>query len=142
MLFNTVLDGIETILKADADTKDVIKLYRQYILEHGIRSTPFCLLGARVRAIPEIYDVDGSLQTWDGDVSIMLLGQSYEVPSRHQEMIDILDKLQSDAYAALAADTTLSGSIVESRIDEIKNTGLIFDMYFGFEIKLSIRKKE
>jgi len=142
MLFNEILDGIETILKANVATKDIIKEYRQYIFEPGIRATPFCLLGARVRAVPEIYDVDGGLQTWDGDISIMLLGQSYEVPSQHQAMIDMLDKLQSDAYAALAADKTLNGSVIESRIDEVKNIGLIFNMYYGFEIKLSIRKKE
>ena len=138
MLFGDVLEGIETILKADANTKDVIKQYRKYIFERGIRATPFCLLGARVRAIPEIYDVDGGLQTWDGDVSIMLLGQSYEVPSRYQAMIDILDKLQSDAYAALAADTTLGGVLIKSKIDEIINVRI--DEYFGFEIKLSIQK--
>jgi hypothetical protein len=141
MLFNEVLDGIETILKADADTKDVIKEYRQYIVEQGIRATPFCLLGVRVKAIPEIYDIDGKLQTWDGDVSIMLLGQSYDVPSRHQAMIDTLDKLQSDVYNALITDTTLNNSVIESKIDEVKSTGFVFDIYFGFEIKLSIRKK-
>lgn len=139
MLFGDVLEAIETILKADADTKDVIKQYRKYIFERGIIATPFCLLGARVRAIPEIYDVDDGLQTWDGDVSIMLLGQSYEVPSRHQAMIDKLDKLQSDAYAALAADTTLGGVLIKSKIDEIINVRI--DEYFGFEIKLSIQKE-
>jgi len=139
MLFGDVLEAIETILKADADTKDIIKLYRQYIFERGIRATPFCLLGARVRAIPEIHDVDDGLQTWDGDISIMLLGQSYEAPSRHQAMIDILDKLQSDAYAALAADTTLGGVLIKSKIDEIVNAKI--DEYFGFEIRLSIQKE-
>lgn len=140
MRFNGVLDGIETILEADADTKDIIKQYRQYVFEKGIRATPFCLLGARVRAVPEISDVDDGLQTWDGDVSIMLLGQSYEVPSRYREMIDTLDKLQSDAFAALNKDETLSGSVIESRIDEIRNVRI--DEYFGFEIMISIRKNE
>jgi len=140
MKFNEVLDGIETILKANVATKDIIKEYRQYKYESGMRATPFCVSGMPVEAAPGTSDVDDGVQIWDGDVTILLLGQAYDVPSRHEAMRGILDKLQSDACKALNADKTLSGSVIESRLDKVRS--LRIDEYFGFMIKISILKKE
>lgn len=140
MLFNEILDGIETILKADANTKNIIKEYRQYKYEQGMRATPFCISGIPVEAAPETSDVDGGVQIWDGDVTILLLGQAYDVPSRQALMRTTLDKLQSDAFKALNADKTLSGSVIESRLDKVRSVRI--DEYFGFMIKISILKKE
>jgi hypothetical protein len=147
MLFNPILAGIKHILENDADTKDVIKGYYEYILITGIRAVPFCLLGSSVRAGTSeeksyLGDVSGiPSRTWGGEVSIMLLGRAYEnVPSRYTAMSDIVDKLQSDAYDALKKDDTLHGTALKSRVDEVRN--VIVDEYFGFEIVISIQKIE
>ena len=132
MKFTSILDGIETILKADNDTKDVIKCYRRYIFESGIRATPFCFI-RKVRVTFRERNAKGTI--WDGEVFIDFLGQAYEIQSRYLEMMDKLDKLQDDAYDAFIANPRLTDSVRTSKVSVSEN--IVIDEYFGFEIKIA-----
>lgn len=132
MRFKNILDGIETILKADADTKDVIKEYRRYKVEHGIRATPFCFI-RKVRIVYRERNSKGII--WDGEIFVDLLGQAYEVQSRYLEMMNKLDKLQDDAYDAFTANPRLTDSVRISKVSQSEN--IVMDEYFGFEIVLA-----
>ena len=132
MKFKSVLDGIEAILKADADTKDVIKEYRRYIYESGIRATPFCFI-RKVRLIYRERNAKGTV--WDGEVFVDFLGQAYEIQSRYLEMTETLDKLQDDAYDALIANPQLTASVRTSHVSVAENVG--DNEYFGFELKIT-----
>ena len=132
MKFAPILDGIEAILKADVDTKDVIKEYRRYKLEHGIRATPFCFI-RKVRTVYRERNSKGII--WDGEIFVDFLGQAYEIQSRYLEMVDKLDKLQDDAYDAFIANPRLTDSVRISKVSVSENINI--DEYFGFEIKLA-----
>ena len=132
MKFAPILDGIEAILKADVDTKDVIKEYRRYKLEHGIRATPFCFI-RKVRTVYRERNSKGII--WDGEIFVDFLGQAYEIQSRYLEMVDKLDKLQDDAYDAFIANPRLTSSVRTSKVSVSEN--IVIDEYFGFEIKLA-----
>ena len=132
MKFKTILDGIEAILKADNDTKDIIKEYRRYKLEHGIRATPFCFI-RKVRTVYRERNAKGII--WDGEIFVDFLGQAYEIQSRYLEMVDKLDKLQDDAYDAFVSNSRLTNSVRTSKVSVSENINI--DEYFGFEIKLA-----
>jgi len=132
MKFASILTGIETILKADVDTKDVIKEYRRYVFERGIRATPFCF----IRKVRTVYRERNSKGTvWDGEIFVDFLGQAYEIQSRHLEMVDVLDKLQDDAYDAFIANPRLADSVRTSKVGVSEN--IVIDEYFGFELKIA-----
>ena len=132
MKFKSVLDGIEAILKADADTKDVIEEYRRYVYESGIRATPFCFI-RKVRLTYRERNAKGAV--WNGEVFVDFLGQSYEIQSRHLEMVEILDKLQDDAYDAFIANPRLTNSVRTSQVSVAESIDIV--EYFGFEIKIA-----
>ena len=132
MKFKTILDAIEAILKADADTKDVIKEYRRYIYEGGIRATPFCFI-RKVRVTFRERNSKGKI--WDGEIFVDFLGQSYEIQSKHLEMMNKLDKLQDDAYDAFTANPQLTASVRTSHVSVAENVGN--NEYFGFELKIA-----
>ncbi len=132
MKFKPVLDGIETILKADADTKDVIKEYRRYVYESGIRATPFCFI-RKVRLTYRERNAKGTV--WNGEVFVDFLGQAYEIQSQYLEMVKKLDKLQDDAYDAFMANPQLTASVRTSHISIAESVGN--SEYFGFEVKVA-----
>lgn len=132
MKFKQILDAIEAILKADVDTKDIIKEYRRYKVEHGIRATPFCFI-RKVRTTYRERNAKGTI--WDGEVFIDFLGQAYEIQSRYLEMMDKLDKLQDDAYDAFIANPRLTDSVRTSKVSVSEN--IVIGEYFGFEIKIA-----
>jgi len=145
MKFASILTGIETILKADVNTKDIIKLYRRDMPEMGIRATPFCVLGITEDiGIAKVFlgdTADSHPRVWDGDIGILLLGRAYDVPSRHTEMAETLDTLQHDTFVALNKDLTLSGSVLNSRVDRIKKVRYS-EEYFGYAVTISIMQNE
>ena len=132
MKFTSILDGIEAILKADGDTGPVIKEYRRYIFERGIRATPFCFL-RKVRVVYRERNSKGII--WDGEIFIDFLGQAYEIPSRYIEMMNKLDKLQDDAYDAFIANPRMNGAVRTSKVSVSEN--IVINEYFGFEIKIA-----
>jgi len=141
MKFIPIFAGIQTILSADADTKDIIKLYRKYTFEPGINKTPFCLF-AKGLTVGAFKGIGTTKQLWDGEVTVMFLGESYENLTRHDAVATVLDALQHNAYQALAGDVTLSGSVKTSKIDKIESVALrnyqgTFE-YFGHQMKLSV----
>lgn len=132
MKFKSILDAIEAILKADSDTAPVIKEYRRYVYESGIRAVPFCYI-RKVRLTYRERNTKGMV--WSGEVFIDFLGQSYEIQSRYLKMTEILDKLQDDAYDAFAANPQLTASVRTSHVSVAENVGN--NEYFGFELKLA-----
>ena len=138
VLFDTILDAIQTILEADADTKDVIKLYRKYdIVEKGITKTPVCVIGPVLNAEISVMDI-GTLHNFDLPIAIQLLDRTYIIPARHQAIMDVLDVLQQDVCEAMTANRTLSSTVLDSRV-----VGLHYirpsDEYVGFEVRLTVR---
>jgi len=141
MKFIPIFAGIQTILSTDADTKDIIKAYRKLTFEQGINKTPFCFF-ANGLTIGAFKGIGTTKQLWDGEVTVMFLGESYENLTRHDAVATVLDTLQHNAYQALAADATLSGSVKTSKIDEIKSAALrnyqgTYE-YFGYQMKISV----
>ena len=132
MKFTAILDGIETILKADGDTAPVIKEYRRFIFESGIRATPFSFI-RKVRVVYRERNAKGII--WDGEIFVDFLGQGYDIQSRHLEMMNKLDKLQDDAYDAFIANPRLTDSVRTSKVSVSEN--IVIDEYFGFEIKIA-----
>ena len=132
MKFKQILDAIEAILKVDNDTKDVIKGYRRYVFERGIRATPFCFF-RKVRVVFRERNSTGTI--WDGEIFVDFLGQAYEIQSRYLEMVNKLDKLQDDAYDAFIANPRMNGAVRTSKVSVSEN--IVIDEYFGFEIKIA-----
>jgi len=138
VLLDTILDGIKTILEADADTKDVIKLYRKYdIVEKGITKTPVCVIGPVLNAEISVKDI-GTLHNFDLPIGIQLLDRSYTIPARHQAIISVLDVLQQDVCEAITAAPTLSSTVLECSIDGLRYIRPS-DEYVGFEVTLAVR---
>jgi len=134
MKFKPILDGIETILKADDETKHVIKEYRRFIFEPGIRATPFCLLGRIARSNYQGRTTLGVI--WDGEITVTFLGRAYDVPNQKRvEVLEMLDTLQDNAYDVFIAQPKLNGSVRTSHVSEKRP--IVINEYFGFEIILS-----
>lgn len=142
MLFDPILDGIKVILEADANTKDVIKLYRKYDrVEQGIYNVPFCMLGADLDVSIEAVGLS-NLHIYEGPITILLLGRSYDTPEQHQTMIDVLDLLQSNVYKALNAkeNRKLNNTVIGSLVSRIRYVR-ISEEYFGFEFTVTVKTK-
>lgn len=138
VLLDGILDGIKTILAADADTKNVIKLYRKYdIVEKGITKTPVCVIGPVLNAGISIQDI-GTLHNYDVPISIQLLDRAYQIPARHQAIMDVLDVLQQDVCEAIAAAPTLSSTVLEGSVAGLRYVRPT-DEYVGFEVTLAVR---
>lgn len=138
MLFDEILEGIKTVLEADTDTKDVIKLYRKYdIVEKGVHTTPLCVIGPRLDAT-NLANYIGNFYHFDLVVGVQLLDRTYNIPARHQNIIDVLDKLQADTCDAITSDHTLSGTVLDSHIG-----GLTYirptEEYVGFQVDVQIK---
>lgn len=138
VLLDGILNGIQAILEADIDVKDVIKLYRKYdIVEKGITKTPVCVIGPVLNADISIQDI-GTLHNFDLPISIQLLDRAYQIPARHQAIMTVLDPLQQDVCEAITAAPSLSSTVLECSV-----VGLRYvrpsDEYVGFEVTLSVR---
>ncbi|RLG34233.1 hypothetical protein DRN97_03030 [Methanosarcinales archaeon] len=143
-MIKSILDGIKHILQNDADTKDVIKSYYYHLPVSGARD-PCCILGYNIsfNIDKERSYLNSSIpgRFWSASVSILLLGRVYErTPSRFEAMIEILDKLQGDAYEALTNDKTLNGTVLKSQPVSIHN--IFLDEYYGYEISIEITKSD
>ena len=138
VLFDGILDGIKTILEADVDTKDVIKLYRKYdIVEKGITKTPVCVIGPTLNADIDVMDI-GTLHNFNLPIAIQLLDRTYIIPARHQAIMDVLDALQQDVCEAITAAPTLSSTVLDSRVAGLRYIRPT-EEYVGFEITLAVR---
>lgn len=138
VLLDGILDGIQTVLAADADTKDVIKLYRKYdIVEKGVTKTPLCVIGPVLNADIGIQDI-GTLHNYDLPISIQLLDRAYQIPARHQAIMTVLDALQQNVCEAIAAAPSLSSTVLDCSV-----AGLAYirpsDEYVGFQVTLAVR---
>lgn len=138
MLFDTILEGIKTILQNDADTKDVIKLYRKYdIMEQGIANTPFAILGPILNA-DVAAEYIGSLHRFEVPIAIQLLSKTYNTPARHQAVMDVLDKLQHDVCDAINSNPKLSNTVLDSSIAGLRYIRPT-EEYVGYEIEIKIK---
>lgn len=141
MEFDTILEGIKSILETDNRTKDKIKLYRRHdIVERGIYAVPFCVLGYKLRlSIAESYLQNAHI--YEGPIVILLLGRSYDTSAQHDAMFCELDNLQNAVYAVLNAteNRKLNNTVLQSLITEIEDIRI--DEYFGFSVSLEIKTK-
>ena len=138
VLLDGILNGIQAVLEADIDVKDVIKLYRKYdIVEKGITKTPVCVIGPVLNADIGVQDI-GTLHNYDLPIHIQVLDRAYQIPARHQAIMDVLDTLQQNVCEALGADPSLSSTVLECTV-----VGLSYirpsDEYVGFQVTLSVR---
>lgn len=138
MLFDEILEGIKTVLEADADTKEVIQTYRKYhIVEQGVAKLPLCVIGP-------ILDADmaaeyiGSLHRFEVPIAIRLLGRSYNTLARYQDLINIIDPLQENVCKAIVANPKLNDTVLDSHI-----AGITFiqptEEYSGFSVNVSVK---
>ena len=138
MLFDEILEGIKAVLEADADTKDVIKLYRKYdITEQGISNTPFCIIGPVLDA-DILAEYIGGLHHFNLPISIQLLDRSYNTPARHQATMDVLDKLQHDVCDAINSAPKLSATVLDSNITGLRRIRPT-EEYVGFEVIVTVK---
>lgn len=143
VLLDSILDGIKTILEANDNTKDVIKLYRTYdIAEQGISKTPFCIIGPVLNA-DILAEYVGSMHHFSLPVAIQLLDRAYPLPSRHQAIMDVLDKLQHDVCDALNSNPKLkedggSDIVLDSCISGLRYVRPS-DEYVGFEVTITAK---
>jgi hypothetical protein len=143
MKFVPILDGIEYVLQHDADTKDVIKDYKRFMLEEGVSSAniPFCFI-PRVAAPLKVSGLGpGYSRIRAPHIYVMLLGQAYSVPARHAAMIGTLDTLQHNADDAFAQNRTLNNSVLDCKVATISSVADILGTYFGFMLDLEIIAK-
>ena len=138
VLLDGILEGIKAVLEADVDTKDVIKLYRKYdIAEQGISKVPFCIIGPALNA-DSLAEYVGSYHHFNLPVIIQLLNRAYDLPARHQAVMDVLDVLQQDVCEAIVGDATLSDTVLDSSIAGIRYVRPT-DEYVGFEITVAAK---
>lgn len=138
MLFDEILEGIKTVLEADADTKDVIKLYRKFdVTEQGISNIPFAIIGPILNA-DVAAEYIGSLHRFEVPIAIQLLSKSYNTPARHQAAMDILDKLQHDVCDAINSNPKLSNTVLDSSIAGLRYIRPT-EEYVGYEIEIKIK---
>ena len=138
VLLDGILEGIKTILENNVDTKDVIKVYRKYdIVEKATVKTPLCVIGPVLNAEISIQDI-GTLHNYDLPISIQLLDRAYQIPARHQAIMDVLDVLQQDVCEAIAAAPSLSSTVLECSVAGLRYVRPS-DEYVGFEVTLAVR---
>ena len=138
VLLDTILEGIKAILETDVDTKDVIKLYRKYdIAEQGISKTPLCIIGPVLHA-ESLAEYIGSYHHFNLPIAIHLLGRAYDIPARHQAVMDVLDVLQQDVCEAIVADHELNSTVLDSSIAGIRYVRPT-DEYVGYEITVNVK---
>jgi hypothetical protein len=143
MLFVPILTAIQTMLSADASTKDLIKAYRQFTPpEPGTWDTPLCVLGPDLDIEPNLSGYGPTiLRNKKVDLTIHLLERSYDdVQDHHKATVIALDTLQHNACAVFEADPTLSASVANSKITRLQ-LQRYDEEYFEFIITLTVDTK-
>ena len=138
VLLDGILEGIKTILETDVDTKDVIKLFRKYdIAEQGIAKTPFCVIGPVLNA-EVLAEYIGTLYHFSLPIEVQLLGRAYNIPARHQTVMDVLDALQQNVCEAIVANPKLSNTVLDSSIGGIRYVRPT-EEYVGFAVIVLVK---
>lgn len=138
VLFDSIIEGIKTILLNESKTGDVIESYRKFhVTEAGIEKMPLCVIMPTVDA-DLLANYIGGCRHFNIPIEIWVLGRVYNLPARHQEMLTVLDQLQHDVCDAITADNTLSDSVLDSNIAAISyiQPG---EEYFGFKVTVMVK---
>ena len=142
MLFVPILTAIETMLSADASTKDIIKGYRQFTVpEPGTWATPLCVLAPDLDIEPNLSGFGPTiLRNRKVPIEIHLIGRSYDVQDLHKAAVTELDNLQDKVCNVFEVDPTLSNTVSNSKIDRIQ-LQRYDEEYFEFIITLIVDTK-
>ena len=143
-----VWNAIETILKADALTKDTIKGYTQQILEAGL-NTPICLIGRVVKVLlkePYLNDAHGARPYSLHSTTTVAILAERPYSGRHKIKIAALDVMQNNITTVLnkAANRTLGGTVSNCIVTGIYDVHADSESgeYVGFELVLEFDKTE
>jgi hypothetical protein len=140
MLFKTILNALETILKANELANALIKVYRQYIVEPGVMAVPVCVIGSsRTMKLNEAFtgDTAGARpRLWDATIGVSILSRRYPLPAQVKEAAEEVDTAQAAIYTALNVDSTLGDVVVQSWVENVREIILLNNEYFGYEIQL------
>jgi hypothetical protein len=141
ILFKTILDSIETVLKANQAANTLIKVYRQYIIEPGVHTVPACVIGStRAMKIDDAFtgDTGGARpRTWDVDIGVSLITRRYPLPAQVKTAAEEVDATQAAVYTALNADSSLGNVVEQSWVETVREIILLQGEYYGYEILLS-----
>ena len=142
MLYVPILTAIETMLSADASTKDLIKAYRLFTApESGSRMTPLCVMAPNLDVEPGISGFGPTiLRNTKVPIEIHLLERSYDIQDRHKAAVTAMDTLQHNVCNVFEADPCLSASVANSKITRIQLQRYDAE-YFEFVITLLVDTK-
>jgi len=144
-----IWDAIETILKADALTKEAIKRYEQGALEQAGYQTPLCIIGARAKMDIErlfLSDASGARSFIQGGITtISILAQAYK--DRHAITLAKLDTIQHNITTVLntKSNRTLGGTVMKSvtgGVEYINMRDNEANEYLGFMLFVRMSIKE
>ena len=144
MQYKPILDAIEAIIKADSTANGLIKLYRFFEVEPGVRATPVCVIGTTTEMGHEasyLGDTAGARpRLWSLSIGVSILGRSYPTQTQLNLEATALDNAQAAMYTALNEDTSITSTVTLSVIDRVRNVRI--GEYFGHEILIAAEKKE
>ena len=146
MQYKPILDAIKAILVADETANGLIDVYRMYIVEPGVYSTPVCVIGATTEMAHNKSYVSPSSgvrpRLWDISIAIQILGRGYPTQEQLIKEVEALDATQAAVFIALNADTKLNNTVTQSLVQSVNDIALTGGEYFGHEIIIEAEKKE
>ena len=136
MLFKTVLDALETVIKnSDANAK--IRVYRRYAIEPGVHSVPCLVLGSSLsmKVTEEYLGAIPTSQPYlcEVSVSVQILTRRYPSPGQIVRAAEAVDVAQNAVCTALRTDATQGDITVQSWITSIQPVA-VQNEYYGLEI--------
>ena len=136
MLFKTVLDALDTVIKASA-ANALIRVHRRYAIEPGIHSMPALILGSTLNfKVVETFLGEDPIthpQLGEATVGVIILNRNYPLPDQVVRAAEATDICQHAVCDALLTDSTQGEKVVQSWIKEVREISVPPE-YRGFEI--------
>jgi hypothetical protein len=144
MHFKTLIDAIELTIQAHAPANTLIKVYRKYDIEPGIKAVPVCVIGStRSLDTEEVHIPQADSEhrrLWNAKIGVSLLTRSYPLPVRTIEAAGLIDQAQAAVYTAFSENphliTAIDPDVTLSRVTSIREIVLLNGEYFGYELLL------
>jgi hypothetical protein len=143
MLFKTLIDAIETQIKADNTANGLIAVYNRYIIMPGIHTMPTCIVGTSHSVnLSEEFQGESPIsrpRLWTVSIGISCLTRNYPLQAQVITASENVDAVQAAVCGALAKDNTLGGAALQSWVSGISEIVLHNGEYRGFQITLELQ---
>jgi hypothetical protein len=138
MLFKTILDALETVIR-ESGANTHIRLYRRYAIEQGVHSMPTLVLGTTLNfKVTETFlgeDAVSHPQLIEATIGMCILNRNYPLPAQVVRAAEATDVCQHAVCDAILTDSTQGEKVAQSWITNVREI-TIPPEYKGFEINI------